>query len=176
MEKGLLEKTGHSLDHWIKIVEASNIEKHKPIIDFLKAEHGFTYGYANFVAMKVRKADAASHDAGDLVTTQYNGKGNLKPVYDQLLKVIGKFGSEVTITPKKDSVSCIRKRQFALIKPATRTRIDLGLKLPGKPTTARLENSGPFGSMCTHRVRLESAAEVDPELTAWPQEAYDSAS
>ena len=176
MEKGLIEKTGHDLAHWTKIVEATKIEKHKAIIDFLKTEHGFTYGYANFVAMKARKADAASHDADDLVTTQYSGKESLKPIYDQLLAKITKFGTDVTITPKKDSVSCIRKRQFALIKPATKSRIDLGLKLPGKPTTDRLENSGPFGTMCTHRVRLETAKEVDAELTAWLQEAYDSAS
>lgn len=58
------------------------------------------------------------------------------------------------------------KRQFALIKPATKTRIDLGLKLKGKPTTDRLENSGPFGTMCTHRVRLKSPADIDSELTA----------
>ena len=172
MEKGLLEKTGHNLAHWIKVVTATKIEKHKAIIDHLKAEHGFTYGYANFVAMKARKADAASHDASDLVTTQYNGKESLKPIYEKLLKTIDKFGSDITITPKRDSVSCIRKRQFALIKPATKTRIDIGLKIKGKPTTDRLENSGPFGAMCTHRVRLESAADVDAELTAWLKQAY----
>ena len=72
MEKGLLEKTGKSLEHWIKVVEKSKIEKHKAMIDFLKAEHGFTYGYANFVAMKARKADAGSHDPGELVATQYS--------------------------------------------------------------------------------------------------------
>jgi len=175
MEKGLLEKTGQSLAHWIKIVDATGIEKHKAIIDHLKSEHGFTYGYANFVAMKARKADAASHDAGDLVTVQYTGKESLKPIYEKLLKSIGKFGSDITITPKKDSVSCIRKKQFALIKPASKTRIDLGLKLKGKPTTERLENSGPFGTMCTHRVRLEKPAEVNPELIAWLKEAYQGA-
>lgn len=175
MGKGLLEKTGQSLDHWIKIVEATGIGKHKAIIDHLKSEHGFTYGYANFVAMKARKADAASHDADDLVAAQYIGKESLKPIYEKLLKTIGKFGSDITITPKKDSVSCIRKKQFALIKPATKSRLDLGLKLKGKPTTKRLKNSGPFGTMCTHRVRLEKAAEVNPELIAWLKEAYQAA-
>ena len=62
MEKGLLEKTGKSLEHWIKVVKDSKIEKHKAIIDFLKSEHGFTHGYANFVALKARKADAGSHE------------------------------------------------------------------------------------------------------------------
>ena len=69
----------------------------------------------------------------------------------------------------------IRKKQFALIKPATKTRIDLGLKLKGKATTNRLENSGPFGAMCTHRVRLTTVEEVDSELISWLKEAYEKA-
>ncbi len=175
MGKGLEEKTGKPLEHWIKVVEKSKLEKHKAIMDFLKSEHGFTHGFANFVALKARGADAASHDADDLVTTQYKGKEILKPIYDELIKKISKFGNDITITPKKDSVSIIRKKQFALIKPATKTRLDLGLKLKGKPTTDRLGNSGPFGSMCTHRVQLTDKKEVDKELMEWLKEAYEKA-
>ncbi len=175
MEKGLLEKTGKPLKHWVEIVKKSGIEKHKAIIDFLKAEHGFTYGFANFVAHKSKKSDAASFDDDDLLTTQYKGKEHLKPIYDKLVSHIEKFGKDVTRTPKRDSVSMIRKKQFALIKPATKTRIDLGLKLKGKPTTDRLENSGPFGAMCTHRVRLDSVDQVDKQLIDWLKEAYQMA-
>lgn len=175
MEKGLLEKTGKSLAHWIKVVHATNIEKHKAIINYLKEEYGFTYGYANFVAHKSKKSDAASNDANDLLANQYKGKESLKPIYDKLVAAIEKFGSDITQTPKKSAVSMIRKKQFALIKPATKTRIDLGLKIKGKPTTDRLENSGPFGSMCTHRVRLTIPEEVDSELISWLLEAYEGA-
>ena len=69
----------------------------------------------------------------------------------------------------------INLKQFALIKPATKNRIDLGLKIKGKPTTDRLENADPFGSMCTHRVRLTTVDEVDNELIGWLMEAYDGA-
>lgn len=175
MEEGLKEKTGKTLEQWIKIVQQQKLDKHKAIIDFLKAEHGFTHGYANFVALKARGADAASHNADDLVTNQYKGKEVLKPIYDELIKKISKFGSGITITPKKDSVSIIRKKQFALIKPATKTRIDLGLKLKDKPTTDRLGNSGPFGTMCTHRVQLTDKKEVNKELLDWLKEAYEKA-
>lgn len=175
MEEGLKEKTGKTLEQWIKIVQQQKLDKHKAIIDFLKAEHGFTHGYANFVALKARGADAASHNADDLVTNQYKGKEVLKPIYDELIKKISKFGSDITITPKKDSVSIIRKKQFALIKPATKTRIDLGLKLKDKPTTDRLGNSGPFGTMCTHRVQLTDKKEVNKELLDWLKEAYEKA-
>ena len=175
MEQGLQEKTGHSLEYWIDIVKKSGVDKHRAIINFLKAEHGFTYGYANFIALKTLKSDAGSIDDADLLTNQYKGKESLKPIYDKLLVEIDKFGNDITKTPKKNSVSIIRKKQFALIKPATKTRIDLGLKLKDKPTTDRLENSGPFGAMCTHRVRLTETDDVDSELVNWLKEAYEKA-
>lgn len=175
MEKGLLEKTGKPLEHWVEVVSKSKLEKHKAIIDFLKAEHGFTHGFANFVAFKTKKTDAGSIDNDELLTNQYKGKEDLKPIYDLLIDKILIFGDDITKTPKKDSVSMIRKKQFALIKPATKTRIDLGLKLKDKPTTERLENSGPFGAMCTHRVKITSVDQVDGELLDWLQEAYQKA-
>lgn len=175
MEKGLLEKSGKPLEHWIKIVQKAKLGSHKEIIDFLKAKHSFTYGFANFVALKARKSDAASHDSEDLVANQYKGKESLKPIYERLISRISKMGADITITPKKDSVSMIRKKQFALIKPATKTRIDLGLKFKSKATTKRLENSGPFGSMCTHRVQVTALSEIDTELLGWIEEAYEGA-
>ena len=175
MDKGLLEKTGKPLDYWIKIVKESKIEKHKSIIEFLKSEHNFTHGFANFVSLKARKSDAGSIDNTDLLTNQYKGKEHLKPIYEKLLSEINTFGNDITVTPKKDSVSFIRKRQFVLIKPATKTRIDLGLKLKGEKITERLENSGPFGAMCTHRVRLSKFEEVNSELIEWMKEAYENA-
>lgn len=175
MEQGLRDKTGKTLAQWIQIVKKTGIEKHSDIIKMLKADHGFTHGYANFVALKARAADAASHDPQELLENQYRGKEQLKPIYEALIKVVDSFGEEVKRVPKKDSVSVIRSKQFALIKPATKTRIDLGLKLKDKPITERLESSGPFGSMCTHRVRITEPGEIDTELISWLQEAYEKA-
>ena len=97
------------------------------------------------------------------------------PIYEKLIEEISKLGDDITFTPKKDSVSIIRKKQFTLIKPATKTRIDLGLKFKNKATGGRLENSGPFGAMCTHRVQLNSISEVDQEVMGWIAEAYEGA-
>ena len=101
------------------------------------------------------------------------GKENLIPIYDEIVKYASSLGSDVVITPKKGSVSLVRKRQFLLIKPATKTRIDLGFKLKGTKITERLGDSGPFGSMCTHRVQISDSHEVDNELKNWIKEAYD---
>jgi len=175
MESGLLAKTGMPLAHWIDVVKKSKLDKHKEIIDFLKSKHGFSYGFANFVAFKVRELDTGSIDDKDLIINQYKGKEIMKPIYDKLISIMEKFGPDVKISPKKESVSLKRRWQFALIKPATKTRIDLGLKLKGHPITDRLENSGPFGTMCSHRVRVSSIEEIDDQLIAWLQEAYEKA-
>ena len=112
MEKGLLEKTGKSLEHWIDVVKQSGIDKHKEIINYLKSDHSFTHGFANFVALKAKKSDAGSMDSDDLLVNQYKGKEGLKPIYDKLISEIEKLGNDITKTPKKDSVSLIRKRQL----------------------------------------------------------------
>ncbi|MBD80879.1 MAG: phosphoribosylformylglycinamidine synthase [Crocinitomicaceae bacterium] len=175
MEKGLLEKTGKGLNHWKGIVRQSGLEKHGQIVSYLKSEHGFTHGFANFVSLKAREADAASNNPTELIDNQYQGKEHLRPILEKIISTVDQFGSDITKTPKKDSVSLIRKRQFALVKPATKTRVDLGLKLKDKPTTDRLGNSGPFGTMCTHRVQLTDINQIDEELINWLMEAYERA-
>ncbi len=164
------EKTGKSLEEWKALLKTKRFEKHSEAVKFLKTEHQVTHGFANTI---VSLSKEENNSAEDLVQNQYKGKEALLPIYDALMKAIKPFGTDITITPKKGSVSIIRKRQFALIKPATKTRIDLGLKLKDIPVTERLGDSGPFGTMCTHRVKLTHSTEVDKELIAWLKEAYD---
>ena len=164
------EKTGKSLEEWKKILKVKSFSKHSEGVKFLKSEHGVTHGFANTIVSLSKEENVTSED---LVSAQYTGKENLRPIYDSLITFVNSLGNDITITPKKGSVSIIRKRQFVLIKPATKTRIDLGFKLKDKPTTDRLENSGPFGTMCTHRVRLSDESEIDQELKEWISEAYE---
>lgn len=164
------EKTGKSLEEWRKILKEKSFNKHSEGVKFLKLEYGVTHGFANTIVALSKEENNSSED---LVENQYTGKESLIPIYEKLIAFVKSLGKDVTIVPKKGSVSIIRKRQFLLIKPATKTRIDLGFKLKDKPITERLENSGPFGSMCTHRVQLTQESEIDNELKAWVAEAYE---
>ena len=172
MINNMPEKTGKSLEEWKLILKEQGFSKHSEGVSFLKKEHAVTHGFANTI---VTLSKEENHTPTDLVENQYRGKEDLLPIYEKLLAVVKEFGDDVTITPKKASVSIIRKKQFALIKPATKTRIDLGLKFKDKETTERLGNSGPFGTMCTHRVKLSNVSEVDVELISWLEEAYQDA-
>lgn len=166
------EKTGKSLSEWKSLLKQKSFSKHSEAVNFLKKEHNVTHGFANTIVTLSKDDETPPID---LVANQYKGKEDLIPIYDELLSVVTNFGKDVTITPKKASVSIIRKKQFALIQPASKTRIDLGLKIKDKPTTDRLENSGPFGTMCTHRVKLSEAEQIDSELIGWLKEAYEKA-
>ncbi len=174
----LKEKTGRALEEWIALGRASGKAKHGELVGHLKAEHGLTHGYANLVAHKMLGSDAGSAvEAGeDLVGAQYAGaKANLRPIYDAILKAVNGFGADVEAAPKKAYVSLRRTKQFAIVQPSTATRLDLGLNLKGVEPAGRLEASGSFNSMVSHRVKLASVAEVDKELIGWLKQAYEGA-
>lgn len=65
-----------------------------------------------------------------------------------------------------------RKKQFALITPATKIRIGPDLALKGEEPSGRLES---YNAMYSHRVRLESVPDLNKEVKDWMKEAYDRA-
>lgn len=172
MFANLEEKTGKPKDFWLDAVHASGLSKHGEIIAFLKAEHGIGHGYANLIAHTAKGSAAAAQAPDDLVAGQYAGKEDLRPIYEGLKTLIEGFGPDVDVAPKKAGVSFRRKKQFALVEPKTRTRVDVGINLKGHPGTDRLKVAG---GMCTHKVGLTDAEEVDAELTGWLREAYEAA-
>lgn len=176
MIRNLEAKTGKDLGAWLGITRASGLEKHGAIVKLLKQEHGVTHGFANLIAHKTREQGQAQQEPEDLVAKQYAGpKAGLRPIYEALLAAVERFGDDTEIAPKKAYVSLRRNKQFGLVQPSTRTRVDLGLNLKGVEPTDRLELSGSFNAMCSHRVRLTSVEEVDHELTGWLKEAYEKA-
>jgi predicted transport protein len=174
--QNLEEKTGKSLKDWVVIARGYGT-KHGQMVKGLKNEHELTHGYANMIALKALESDDAPAAEGDaLIDAQYAGaKSALRPLYDSLVASIRKFGPDVELAPKKAYVSLRRKKQFGLIQPTTATRLDIGLNLKGEPATERLEPSGSFNAMVSHRVRITKKQEIDAELLAWLKRAYDLA-
>lgn len=169
-------KTGKALKNWLKIVAKSGLGKHGEIIKMLKSDHAMGHGFANLVAHTYLAAKSPLQDGDDLVTAQYQGaKAGLKPIYEAVTKMISGFGKDVEISPKKTYVSYRRSKQFALLQPSTKDRIDIGINLKGMPAGPRLEASGSFNAMVSHRVRIASKNDINNELKAWLKKAYDAA-
>ena len=172
--RNIESQTGKSLDELIRIGLETGITKHKELQAFFTTEFGLTYGNANVLTVFTRdKMKGASGEEENFVDAQYTGKETLRPIYDALIAAVEGFGDDVEIAPKRTYVSLRRKRQFGLIQPSTATRVDVGVNLKGVEPVGRLEKSGSFNSMVSHRVRLSAASDVDDELVAWLRQAYE---
>ncbi|MEM6685459.1 MAG: DUF4287 domain-containing protein [Bacteroidota bacterium] len=172
MISNMPEKTGKSLEEWLQLLKTKTFAKHSEAVNFLKKEHGVTHGFANTI-VHLSKEDKTQ--TVDLVAAQYEKKANLKPIYNTLKTYIETLGNDVEFAPKKAYVSVRRKKQFAIIQPSTKTRLDLGLNLKGKEATDILENSGSFSAMCSHRIRLTNVEEITEDIKTWIKEAYEAA-
>jgi hypothetical protein len=178
--KNIQTRTGKTLEELGKIVQESGLTKHGEIREMLKRELGMGHGDANalvhylFQSDGERAAKAAGSTTNEVLNEIYTGaKVNLRPIHDKLMDRINQFG-EFEIAPKKGYVSLRRKKQFAMIGPATKTQVELGLNVKALPAAGRMKEM-PKGSMCNYTIRLADAAEVDEELITWIREAYDSA-
>jgi hypothetical protein len=171
MVKNIEASTGRKISEWVRSARASGFSKHGEILKWLKEKHAMGHGYANYIA----KAAIASDDAGeeDLLAAQFAGKkAALRPLYEAMVKAVQTLGKDVEIAPKKNNVSVRRSKQFALLQPSTAERLDVGLILKGVKPTARLEASGSFNAMFTHRVRVTQKSDIDQELKSWLKQAY----
>lgn len=169
------QKTGKPLADWLALLTTSGLEKHGQMVKWLKSEHGVTHGFANLISHKAREVGQSEAPSEDLVAIQYAGaKAGLKPIYDHLVELCCSFGDDLELSPKKGYVSLRRNKQFALIKPSTKTRVDLGLQLKGKEPEGKLEASGSFNAMVSHRVRLTSLDDIDEAVVGWLRAAYEA--
>jgi predicted transport protein len=168
--------TGKSVTEWAAVLKSSGFSKHGDLVNFLKEVHGLTHGNANMLVHVANQSHAgAAENETDWIAEQYKGKEDMKTWYDAIMEMIGVIGSDVEIAPKKAYVSLRRKKQFAIIQPSTKTRMDIGLNIKGKDPAGMAEKAGSWNAMCTHRIKLESAAGINDELKGWISAAYEQA-
>ena len=174
------KRTGKSLDELTTIVRSCGLQKHGEIRDYLKRELGLGHGDANTLVHIVRQSDGASAaaaealDADGVLAQIYTGaKAALRPIHDQLMSAITSFGP-FEVSPKKGYISLRRSKQFAMIGPATNTKVEIGINLKGVTPPDRFVPVPP-GGMCQFKLRIERPDEVDQELVRWLRQAYDAA-
>jgi hypothetical protein len=138
------------------------------------------HGDANALVHTVRKAEgkgtapAGAPSTKQVLDALYVGpKAALRPIHDKLLKELSRMG-DFDVAPKKTYVSYRRRKQFAMIGPATNKQVEVGLNVKGLKPTDRLQ-ALPAGRMCNYKVRLGDAKEVDKELVSWIKAAYEAA-
>jgi Family of unknown function (DUF5990)/Domain of unknown function (DUF5655) len=122
-----------------------------------------TFGYPGFLVA----------DADELIDRQYADCPQLRPVFDAVLAALPALPGPVTVQARGTLVSLVSpRRTFAVLKPTTKSRVDLGLRLDTTQPEGRLRTARDLGQ-ATVRIPLATPGEVDDEVRAWLTKAYD---
>ena len=167
--KNIEKKTGKSFAELKSMILSSGLDKVGLIRDMLKKDLGLGHGDANALAILALKPASEADPLEEI----YSGpKAGLRPIHDKIMAGIHKLG-EFEVAPKKTYLSLRRKKQFAMVGPATNSRIEVGLNMKDVPATERLLAEKP-GGMCQYKVKITDAKQIDKELLAWLRIAYDT--
>ena len=180
----LKQKTGRSLEEWLKFIKKEGPPTEVARRDWLKQQYGLGTNHAGWLAAQsVGKREetgdpnAYLRAADKYVDEMFAGKKeHLRPLYDALLKLGLSMGKDTKACPCQTIVPLYRNHVFAQIKPTTQTRIDFGLALGDiKKTSRRLIDTGGFATKdrITHRFEITSLKDIDDEVNRWLRIAYD---
>ena len=184
--RNLKEKTGRNLEEWLVLLKNEGPEPAKARRDWLKKTHALGGTTAWLIAERsvgqgFDGTDESAYLAAapDSVEAMFQGKESLRPAFDQIIALVRKQFPEMRICPCATIVPLYRKHVFAQIKPATKSRLELGLCLKGYsgPFSPRLQDTGGLqkGDRITHRFNLAPGELPDADMLGWMKIAYEQA-
>jgi predicted transport protein len=173
------KKTGKTIDEIRLLISESGFQKHAEIRQMFIDRFGLGFGDATMLVHFAQQSDgqsaaeAAQASPQQILEGIYTGtKTSLRPLHEAVMNEISKLG-EFSIAPKKTYLSLRRKRQFAMIGPGSKNRLEIGLNMKGIPPSERLLEQ-PAGGMCQYKIFLSSENEIDEELIGFIKTAYNA--
>jgi hypothetical protein len=168
----LKERTGEDVDTWNRRIRAEHIADEQRLRAWLTAQGVTGYAQTLLVMERFGYPDFMLASADELIQGQYADRPRLRPILEAILAAAAGLGA-VTIQARKTYVSLVSpRRTFARVQPTTKNRVDLGLRLEGQKPGGRLQPSKMQDTMRL-QISLTSPAEVDDEVLAWLQRAYE---
>jgi predicted transport protein len=172
------KKTGKTPDDFRSLAEKRGLlradVKAGEVLAWLKADFGLGHGHAMAIYGTLRSMDRPQPTVDERLGKHFSGlRAGWQQVYRQLMTKVEKFGPDVTVKPTDSYISILRsEKKFAIVQISA-DRLDVGIKAKNLEASRRLELSGQWNTMVTHRVRVESAGQIDAELIGWLRTAYD---
>jgi hypothetical protein len=167
----LKKQTGGGVAEWNRRIGKQRLRDERSLRAWLTRQKVTGYAQALLVMEQFGYPDFVLATADQLIEQQYRDRPHLRPIYDAIIRAATRCG-EVVIQARKTYVSLVsRRRTFARVQATTRTRVDLGLRLDGRPLRGRLQPSKIHETMAV-QVSLSTREEVDSDVKRWLQEAY----
>jgi Domain of unknown function (DUF5655) len=168
----LKKQTGKDVDYWNDRIKKKKFADANRLKKWL-AGHDIT-GYAEqlLVMEQFGYPDFLTSSADELIEGQYADRQHLRPIYEAVVAAAQTIG-EIVIQARKGYVSLLTsKRTFARIRPTTKTRIDLALRLEESKPRGRLKPSKIHETMPV-QVSLKDLKDLDEEVIKWLRTAHE---
>lgn len=171
-------KTGKSAEDFKQLAEKKGFlkpgVKAGEIVNWLKKDFDLGHGHAMAIYTVFKGTKENILNPQEAIAKHFTGaKSVWKPVFDDLMNKLKKFGNDISIAPAASYLSILREDRKIAVIQVTADRMDLGIKLKGAEPTSRFEASGSWNVMMTHRVRIKDPKQIDKELLDWLGKAYD---
>ncbi|GEM_PF-393349 len=167
----LLKRTGQDVTAWNRRVAAAGLGDEQALRAWLDGQGVTGYGQALLVWERFGYPDFLDAEGEELIASQYADRPQLRPVLDAVLAALPAVGP-ATVQARKTFVSLVTpRRTFAVVRAATRSRVDLGLRLDQQGPGGRLLLARDLGA-ATVRIPLTRPDDVDAEVLGWLRRAY----
>jgi hypothetical protein len=170
----LVRQTGHDVAWWNEAIAAQPGLGDEPALRAWLTGEGVT-GYQQMLMVMERFGypDYLLAAADDLIDAQYADRPALRPVLDAVIAAAAGIG-EIEVQARKTYTTLLTpRRTFAAVRPTTRTRVDLGLRIDGvEPGGRLLDGRNTAGGSVNLRIALAAADELDDEAISLLRRAY----
>jgi hypothetical protein len=168
----LEERTGADVETWNERIKAEGFTDEQELRAWLTAQGVTGYAQSLLVMERFGYPDFLLASADELIQGQYADRPQLRPIFDAIIDAAAGLGA-VIVQTRKTYVSLVSpRRTFARVQPTTKQRVDLGLRLEGEQPGGRLQPSKIHETMPL-QISLTAPDQVDSEVLAWLQQAYD---
>ena len=128
----LLERrTGQGVPEWRTRITQQTLKGEPALRSWLTSQGVEGYPQQLLVFETFGYPDFLTATADDLIDAQYADRPALRPILDRLIEVAEALDGpgQITVQARKGFVTLqTRRRKFAVIRPATNTRVNLGLR------------------------------------------------
>lgn len=169
------DRTGKSLQDWLKLVKSSGIEKRNDILEWLKKGHGLNHLQAQLITgIFLNNGNPVYINENALLENQFLKCPEMRAVFDSISeKIISSFQGTQLI-PKKTYLSFTAVREFAAINVKPK-EIRLGLDLGDEAFTESLQKSKLTGPMprISHMIILTESKQFDNKIKQLVQQSFN---
>ena len=169
------DKTGKSLQDWLKLVKSSGIEKRNDILEWLKKGHGLNHLQAQLITgIFLNNGNPVYINENALLENQFVKCPEMRSIFDSISeKIISSFQGTQLI-PKKTYLSFTAVREFAAINVKPK-EIRLGLDLGDEAFTEELQKSKHIGPMprSSHMIILSESKQFDSKVKELVQQSFN---